>query len=358
MPRKSFNANHIRKQLKEKKFSKPKVDKKGKIFIDTTALFNIHRRAVIRRAGGSKKKMALDAFKDKVGGAHVKAIGLKGTGFHVNGSEYVKSGKHHGVILPAYKSREGATRRVIAVVDDKPRVYKFPLFGWSLANHMEVAKETKEIADKIYHLVPAAKFKKVRRMMNIEFNDKHPLMKGVLVEEHEFIGSGFAADRRFISKNLAEESFSNPDELVDVTKQITKSVVKLFNHGIMYTDTKPENFVREHKKDNEHPFGIVKIVDLDADYRTKTKKYKSKTEKLEVAVLAESLATSFFDLSESKKCKFKIDSHVQKQLHDTIIHELEKNLSKNDFKSAQYYFKKSVKYTKRSDSLIQKLLHH
>lgn len=336
----SRKPKKIRKALQEKSFSSPKLDKKsGKILIDTSASIGVHKRSVIRPKGGGE--IPLDDFKHKVKGAHVKAVGIKNTGWHLPDSEFIEHGNSYGTVLPAYGSREGVTRQVVAVVDEKRKkrvVFKFPLFGWTASNLPDMMIEHEDIARKIHKTVPAAKMLKVRKVPNLEFLDKNPFSEGIMVEEHELVCSHRNKDGRLISKNLHEEHFDHPIELIDSLRQITESVTKLYTKaGILYTDTKPENFVRDCcNKTKKHPHGVVKIVDHEAQYRS--------LEREDIKQLGRALAVPVNDLSERNKHLFEKNPNLKKELVETVHEAIKKNI-RTDYERNRMmkYFKKYLR---------------
>lgn len=346
MPSTPSQTKRAQKRYVKQMHKAGRIEEKGhiqsKIVIPTATAIGVHHRSVIRKKGGGS--FLLDELKKQVKGAHIKCIGIKDTGWCFERGAFVDHGRSYGTILPAYGSREGVNRHVIAIVREKPvlgegsRVFKIPLFAWTASNIPEVARNNKKIADKINKILPdnSSKFIKIHKIPEIDFEEPVPFSEGIIIEEHEFIHSGHAKDGRRISKNMAEELLDHPDELKDAVKQITSSVTKLFNHGILFTDTKAENFVREHGQDKHFPYGRVKIVDHEADYRSQ--------EKPDLKRFGRALAIPLNDLAEHNQHLLKKNPKLKKEIEEIALDIIHRDITiKFERELALKYFNRNLR---------------
>jgi hypothetical protein len=157
------------------------------------------------------------------------------------------------------------------------------------------------------------------------------------VETHSFIGPKHTGKDRILPKNLIEERIKTQGELVDVTNQIADIVTTLFRKRIVYTDTAPANFARNHD-------GKVKIVDFDAEHRSSPGGGENHTKVFELIQIGNALAYAVNELYARNKPQLARKENLRKELEHTVLKTIEKNIAdRNDARKIAKYFQDSLR---------------
>ncbi|MCD6414888.1 MAG: hypothetical protein J7L23_04670 [Candidatus Diapherotrites archaeon] len=284
--------------------------KPKKVRISYPVEIGIHSKEVIRPTGGGK--IPLDRYKPRSKKSKIKAIGVKHSGWHLEGSEFDESKGHMGFELPAFSDRRGAWKRVFLILDDHPRVYKILLPSQVVGDFPEKTEEARKVAKTLHEKVPAAKILSSKELSNVSLKGE----KKLIVEVHEYVGHFHTNKREIKPKNLWEEELKDKDEFYDVLGQISNIVTTLFHkHKVLYLDAKPDNFSRTSK-------GKVKIVDLDSIGRTNHKN--------EPTWVGRALANTVNELLEKNEHLRPKTLFDKRKIKDVVLSNVRKNVKNKD----------------------------